>query len=193
MRLICWQAKPVYGVRGEAHGGGKRLRACEQTGSIANVITGQSCGKVGGSQREQAHDHCEQCLRHAVCCDAAHELRPDPVADGKQEDQEEYGLDVCGDGDVELSDDDRGDQGGGHDAQAEPLPALAAHVIANGQRHEDGDLRIGSQCRHDPVHRDHPLVWLAAAGRPVQAQSGEPSGAATRQIRGAPSDRPALA
>jgi hypothetical protein len=66
-------------------------------------------------------DRREERLRHAVPGDAAHELRPDGVADGEQEHQEDRRLERLRDGDPDLPDQDAGQERRGDRSQADAL------------------------------------------------------------------------
>ena len=77
--------EPVDGVGREAHRGGDRLRARVEARRVAEVVADELGDHDGDHQAEHALDHREERLRQAVLGDAAHELRPDAVADGEQE------------------------------------------------------------------------------------------------------------
>ena len=165
--LLGRQPHAVDGVRRQAHRGRQRLRPGEQPGRRARRRSPPDARRqVGRAERQQRHDHGEPRLRQPVLGDAAHELRPDAEADREQEDQEEDRLHVGRDRDVELADDDGRDQRGGDGAEAEAAPGLAADLVADGERDEDGDLRMGTQRRRDPVSRDH-----------LPCREGRPAGA----------------
>src|SRR5262249_61332293 len=90
-------------------------------------------------------------LRQAVLGDAADELRPDAVADGEQEDQEEGRLDVWRDRDAELPDHDGGQQGGGNRTQADAAERELAHVVSDTEGEEERDLGIGPERLGKPL------------------------------------------
>jgi hypothetical protein len=56
----------------------------------ADVVAQDEGHRVGGEQRREALQDREHDLRDTIAFQAAEELRPDAVADGKQEHQEEH-------------------------------------------------------------------------------------------------------
>ena len=108
-------------------------------------------------------DRREDRLRQAILGDAAHELRPDAVADGEQEHEERKRLEGLRDGDPDLPDQDAGQQGGGDRPQADTLERELAEVVPEAEREEDRDLGVLTQRREEPV--DHASSALRARVR----------------------------
>ena len=148
------QAKAVDGIGRQAHRRGDRLRSGIEPRGRADAITRELGADIGRSQTEKADHDGKQRLRNAVLRDAAHELRSDAVADGEQEHQEKHRLERTADRDPELSDDDRRNQRRGHRPETKSLVGERAEVIPEGQRQEDGDLRIAAKRLHEPVNHD---------------------------------------
>ena len=158
--LIGGEAQPVDGVGREAHRGGNRLRARVEPGGVAEVVAGDLRDHRAGDQAEHALHHREDRLRQAVLGDAAHELRPDAVADREQEHEERKRLERLVDRDPDLPDHDAGDQSGGHRSEADALVGELAEVVAEAEREKDRDLRVLLQRGEEPVDHGLPLPFF---------------------------------
>src|SRR5262249_2877694 len=90
------------------------------------------------------------------------ELRADPVADHKDEQGEGDGLEQRGDGDVQLADADTGQEYTRGCAQREGADLPLAQEEAQGQRGEQGDLRVLSQELRKSSH----VLLRSSASRP---------------------------
>ena len=151
--MVGGQARSIDGVRRQPHRRGDGLRTRVEARRIAEIVAGHFRDHDGGNQAEHALDHREERLRHAVLGDAAHELRPDAVADGEQEHEERKRLERLVDRDADLPNHHAGDQGGGHRSQADALVGELAEVVAESEREKDRDLRVGTQrCRKPFKH-----------------------------------------
>src|SRR2546425_10096318 len=122
----------------------------------------------GDPQAEHAKTRRENRLRQAIPGDAPDELRPDAVADGEQENEEEGRLDVRRDRDAELPDHDGRQQGGRDRTKADALEGELAHVVADAQGEEERHLRIGTQCLSEPFKH----VALRSPRWPMRISSG---------------------
>ena len=88
-------------------------------------------------------------------------MRADAKAHGKQEHDEEDRLHLRGNLDTHLADEDASQQRAGHGAEAETAEAYCAEPIADTQRNEDSQLRIGAQRFNNMVPCVCSCVWDA--------------------------------
>ncbi len=93
-------------------------------------------------QTGDAQDDGHRELGQRVLLQAPEELGPHLVAGGEQEQVEEDVLDGGGDLDVELADEDAGQQRAHHRPQAERPEPEPADEEADGQGEEDGQFRV---------------------------------------------------
>ena len=106
-------------------------------------VVPQELGRGEGAQQTgDAQDDGHRELGQRVLLQAPKELGPHLVAGGEQEQVEEDVLDGDGDLDVELADEDTGQQGADHGPQAERPEAEPADEEAHGQGQEDGQFRV---------------------------------------------------
>src|SRR4029077_2832951 len=103
-------------------------------------------------QTEHALDHREERLRQSILGHAADELRANGVADGEQEHQEHGRLQWLRNGDPDLSDHDRGQQGGRDRSQTDALKGELPEVVPEGEREKDRDLRVLAQRGKKPLN-----------------------------------------
>src|SRR5262249_57128150 len=96
----------------------------------------------GNREAEGALDHRKDVLRETVLGDAADELRPDAVADCKQEHQEDCRLEGLRDRDPDLPDKNAGQEGGGDRSETDAFEGELAEVVPEREREEDRDLRV---------------------------------------------------
>ena len=87
--LIGGQTGAIDSVGRKTHRSRDRLRAGIESGGRSDVVAGYLGADIAGRQAEHANHRGKQRLRHSILRDAPHELRPDAIADGEQEHQEE--------------------------------------------------------------------------------------------------------
>ena len=153
------QPEAVDGVSAEPHRRRDRLRACVEAYRRYRRHSRPAWrrGRRPARQNTQCTDG-EQGLRQTILGDATHELRPDRVADRKQEHEEEERLQRPRDRDAELADDHCRDQRRSHCAKAKPFIGKRPEVVPEGQGNEDGDLGILTQRVREPSEHGFPLL-----------------------------------
>ena len=134
--LLWRQAKAIDGIGRKTHGRGNRLGASVEACRRADIIPSHSGCEIGAEQAEHAHDDREQRLRQSVLGYAADELRAHRIANGKQEHQEEEGLERASNRDPELADDHGSDQCRRYRPKAQAFVGERAEIISEGQGKE---------------------------------------------------------
>ncbi|MCY1239759.1 hypothetical protein D9M72_525690 [compost metagenome] len=81
-------------------------------------------------------------------------MRADTVADGEQEDQEQGGLQITGNLDAQLPDEDARQQRGGDVSEIEPRDLDGSDQETDAEGEEDSDRRIG------PKRLDEEVNWI---------------------------------
>ena len=102
--LIGRQAEPHDLVGGNSDRSRDGLRAGIQSRRVAEIEAGELRAQVRNDQAERQHDQGKADLLRPFARQALEELRPDAVADRKQEQQKEDRLHVRRDGDGQLAD-----------------------------------------------------------------------------------------
>ena len=163
-------AEPVDLVRRDADRGRDRLRAGVEPDRVAEIEPGDLRADDGTSRQSAQHDQREQDLLRAVLAQAAKELRPDAVADGEQEQQEEGRLDRPRDVDAQLADGDRRQQRRRDVAQVEAGQLLRADPEAERERQKERELRIRAQRFDKPVPDVHIMPCGARDGPSIRVE-----------------------
>jgi len=126
--------------------------------SRPGVEAGELRADPGRSEAQHADDDGEKDLRQTVALQPAEKLRPDAIAERKQEHQEEHRLHVRRDVDVHLSHQHAHEQRAGDCPQAEVAEFDAADPISHAERKENGEFRVMPEESCDGVDDRPPLA-----------------------------------
>jgi len=100
----------IDGVAGHAQHRGDGAGAGQQACGLADVVTGEFGREERRQQAGNTQDHGEIHLRQPVALQTPEELRPHAVTDREEEHQEEHRLHIGRNRDVQLADQDTGEQ-----------------------------------------------------------------------------------
>src|SRR5688572_16492544 len=130
---------------------GNGLRSCIYPGGVADIETSNFGDGHHGQQAEQADDDCEDDLPRSLLAEAGKELRANAITDREQKQQEEGRLDRPIDGQPDLSNKDRSQEGCCYISKGKPTKLLWSDPKSDRERGEDSQLRICADSCDKPL------------------------------------------